>query len=83
MMHLWTNIVTLLERRPEPPDIVRWIYLTGTSFFRDDMRLVRDQSYYVNVQARNRIGLWSINGVSNKVVGGVPNRNLYLPQICR
>ena len=50
--------------------MVGWTYLAGTSVTRNDLNLVQGQSYYVTVQVRNTSGLWSVNGVSNGVVGG-------------
>ena len=55
---------------PGARNVVGWTYLVGTGLSRNDLNLVLGQSYYVTVQARNTSGLWSVNGVSNGVVGG-------------
>lgn len=66
---------------------LRWVatrvrnYLAGASVSRSDLNLVQGQSYYVTVQARNTSGLWSVNGVSNRVIGG--ESRVYLPAISR
>jgi hypothetical protein len=55
---------------PGARNVVGWTYLAGTSFARSDLNLVQGQSYYVTVQARNTSELWSVDGVSNVVIGG-------------
>lgn len=55
---------------PGGRNIVGWTYLAGTSFTRTDLNLIAGQTYYVTVQARNTSGLWSLDAVSNIVIGG-------------
>ncbi|HRA66224.1 MAG TPA: S8 family serine peptidase, partial [Caldilinea sp.] len=55
---------------PGARNVVGWTYLTATSFMRSDLTLVQGQTYYITVQARNTSGLWSVDGVSNVVIGG-------------
>ena len=66
---------------PGARNVVGWTYLAGASFIRNDLNLVQGQSYYITVQARNTSGLWSVNGVSNGVIGG--ETRVYLPTISR
>lgn len=80
---------------PGARNVVGWTYLAGTSFTRSDLNLVQGQSYYVTVQARNTSELWSVDGVSNVVIGGqvvapptatpAPggSTNIYLPSVQR
>jgi subtilisin family serine protease len=69
---------------PGGRDVVGWTYLTGTSFTRGDLALKSGQSYYVTVGARNTSGLWSIDAVSNVVIGGQRTASkLYLPSVRR
>jgi hypothetical protein len=80
---------------PGARDVVGWTYLAGTNFTRTDLNLTQGQRYYVTVQARNTSGLWSVDGVSNVVIGGqvvtppTPTpplggaSNLYLPAVQR
>ena len=76
-----------IGRTPGTRDVVGWTYLAGTSFTRTDLPLTRGQTYYVTVQARNTSGLWSVDGVSNEVIGGqlptTPGIKLFLPSISR
>ena len=65
---------------PGGTDVVNWTTIdapasrSATSEFaivRTGLNLVRGQNYYVSAQARNAGGLWSEEGLSNQVVGGV------------
>lgn len=75
---------------PGARNLVGWTYLAATSFARSDLPLAAGQRYYVTVQARNSSGLWSIDGLSNPIVGGQTSpptpdgqQHLYLPAVRR
>jgi hypothetical protein len=68
---------------PGGRNVVGWMYLTATSFTRNDLTLVNGQTYYVTVQARNAAGLWSVNGVSGPVLALQLDRKVYLPSVRR
>lgn len=64
---------------PGATDVVNWTTLSDTTVNRTDLNLLRGQSYYVSVQARNSGGLWSAAGVSKPIVAGVvPTPSSYL-----
>lgn len=67
---------------PDRRDVVGWTHLAANSFTRNDLNLVKDQPYYVIVQAHNTVGLWGPEGVSNAVIGG-HGPGVYLPFVTR
>ncbi|MBI2863440.1 MAG: PQQ-binding-like beta-propeller repeat protein [Chloroflexi bacterium] len=51
-------------------DVVNWTNSAVTNVVRSGLNLLRGQTYYVSVMARNDGGLWSEAGTSNGVVAG-------------
>jgi subtilisin family serine protease len=51
-------------------DVVAWTYTNNTSMNRKNLNLTAGVKYYVSVGARNEGGLWSQDGISNKVIAG-------------
>uniref|UniRef100_A0A540VEF0 S8 family serine peptidase n=1 Tax=Litorilinea aerophila TaxID=1204385 RepID=A0A540VEF0_9CHLR len=75
---------------PGGRDVLGWTYTADNQVERTDLRLQAGQSYYVVVQARSlENGLWSADGRSNAVVGGVVTepptelQQIYLPIVRR
>jgi N-acetylneuraminic acid mutarotase len=70
---------------PGGAEVVNWTTIGVTEVVRSGLSLVKGQTYYVSVKARNEGGLWSEAGISNGVVAGQETRyfQLYLPLLFR
>jgi cell division septation protein DedD len=55
---------------PSGTEVVNWTTIGVTQVVRSGLSLVKGQTYYVSVKARNEGGLWSEAGISNSVVAG-------------
>ncbi len=64
-------------------DIVDWTNTSDSSMTRSGLGLVKDQQYWVAVQARNVGGLWSTSGVWPFIAGQKSYRKIYIPVIMR